>query len=93
MMAPEHFSPDAGDIVCDALESGRIDDGCARLDAWQASQPVNLATLSKLRYYWPLLGRYEKAIDAAKAMLQRRPTGAWERMADMEGADPLAAMA
>ncbi|WP_145391368.1 hypothetical protein [Stieleria neptunia] len=75
-------SPDAGDIVQEALDSRRVADGRVRLDAWQASQPVNLDTLSKLRYYRPLLGQHDEAIDAAQKMIELRPHDAWERMSD-----------
>lgn len=75
-------SSDAGDIVYDAIESERIDEGRARLDAWQASQPEDLDTLASLRHYRPLLGQYHEAIVAAKAMIAIRPHHAWERMSD-----------
>lgn len=75
-------SPDAGDIVQQALDSRRVAEGRSRLDAWQALQPVNLDTLSKLRYYRPLLGQHQEAIDAAHKMIEIRPHDAWERMSD-----------
>ncbi|MCI0380217.1 MAG: hypothetical protein L0215_21745 [Gemmataceae bacterium] len=75
-------SREPSDFVQDALNSRRIDEGRACLDAWQAAQPTNLDTLSQLRYYRPLLGQYHEAIDVAKAMIRLRPDGAWERMAD-----------
>lgn len=75
-------SPDPGDIVQDALDSRRIAEGRSRLDAWQATQPVNLDTLSTLRYYRPLLGQHQEAIDAAQKMIELRPHDAWERMSD-----------
>lgn len=75
-------TPDAGEIVEEALNSRRVADGRSRLDAWQASHPVNLDTLSKLRYYRPLLGQHHEAIDAAQRMIELRPHDAWERISD-----------
>ncbi|MCI0638949.1 MAG: hypothetical protein L0Y72_22945 [Gemmataceae bacterium] len=75
-------SPEPSDFVQDALDSGRIDEGRACLDAWQASQPTNLDTLSQLRYYRRLLGQHHEAIEVAKAMIRLRPHDAWERMSD-----------
>ncbi|MEZ6090268.1 MAG: hypothetical protein R3C05_20020 [Pirellulaceae bacterium] len=75
-------SADAGDIVQDALDSRRVAEGRLRLDAWQALQPVNIDTLSKLRYYRPLLGQYHEAIDAAQSMIALRAQDAPEVMSD-----------
>lgn len=73
---------DAGNIVQNALDSGRIEEGRTRLDAWQALQPVTRETLRELRYYRPLLGQYAEALVAAKAMIQLQPPHEWERMCD-----------
>ena len=73
VMAQEMTSPDAGEIVEDAFDSGRIEEDRLRLDAWQATQPLNLGTYSALRYYRALLGQDDEAIDAAKSILNFVP--------------------
>ena len=74
--------PDAGNIVQDAFDSGRIDEGRERLDAWQASQPLSRDTFTTLRYYRAMLGQNNEAIDAAKSMIELPSTDEWERMSD-----------
>ncbi len=71
-----------GEIVDEALKTGRITEGRSRLDEWQALQDVSLETLSNLRYYRPLLGQIDAAIEAAKQMIALRPADSCECKSD-----------
>ena len=69
-------------IVQEALDTGHIEKGRSRLDAWQANQPVTLHTLNVLRYSRHELGQSQEAIVAVRAMIELRPVDACERISD-----------